>query len=517
MPSPFLQSILNMVVFNGMNIQTSNPIINTIFSAFALLFVNKITEMFSEWNNVLMYRKITSYFFKPNSIIVNGKCCSGMNKYDTFVVVSSTFSDRFRSLFFYIYNNIQNIQTICEVMELKLSNNIHTNADDIFIISQENPFIINQELQIYVKIFINKEKTETTNKTEKKNMENMDIEIVIFSYKSSISILLEFVEKIKTDYLANIEKNRIYSKFIYTLEKTKMDDCILDCWSETEFKTTRSFDNMFFEGKRELVDEIMFFQNNEKWYYEKGIPYTLGIGLCGPPGTGKTSVIKSVAKMLDRHIIVLSLKIIKTRKQLNEFFFEKRYNYENKKNSITFDKKTIIIEDIDCIGDIVKERSIKEAELEQKKLNKKSASETELIKSILENVEDSNSKTCAFLPIPLDEEPITLDDILNLWDGIRETPGRVLIISSNHYDKLDSALIRPGRIDFRLELSYVSHRIISEFYMHFFGKEMDPEKLSKIKENLYTPCEITNIYIKTKHNEHDFMERLMLNERVKTQ
>jgi hypothetical protein len=36
-----------------------------------------------------------------------------------------------------------------------------------------------------------------------------------------------------------------------------------------------------------------------------------------------------------------------------------------------------------------------------------------------------------------EEDPITLDDIFNLWDGIKETPGRILGISSNHYDKLD--------------------------------------------------------------------------------
>jgi len=44
------------------------------------------------------------------------------------------------------------------------------------------------------------------------------------------------------------------------------------------------------------------------------------------------------------------------------------------------------------------------------------------------------------------------DDILNAWDGIIETPGRILIISSNHYEKLDPALVRPGRIDITLEL-----------------------------------------------------------------
>jgi chaperone BCS1 len=246
-----------------------------------------------------------------------------------------------------------------------------------------------------------------------------------------------------------------------------------------------------------------------------GIPYTLGIGLCGPPGTGKTSVIKAISKLLDRHIIVFSLKLIKTRKQLTEFFYEERYNYENKKRSIPFDKKIIVIEDIDCIGDIVKNRELIEDQKQQKKDRKKMEQHNteNIIQTILDNVEDAN-KTCVLPAFPVEDEPITLDDILNLWDGIRETPGRVLIISSNHYEQLDPALIRPGRIDIRLELSYVSHVIISEFYSHFFKKKIDPFKLFQVKEYFYTPCEITNIYITHNRDETQFMERLIQNKRI---
>ena len=45
---------------------------------------------------------------------------------------------------------------------------------------------------------------------------------------------------------------------------------------------------------------------------------------------------------------------------------------------------------------------------------------------------------------------------LNLWDGIRETPGRIIVITSNHYDQLDPALIRPGRIDMTYEFKKVA-------------------------------------------------------------
>lgn len=112
------------------------------------------------------------------------------------------------------------------------------------------------------------------------------------------------------------------------------------------------------------------------------------------------------------------------------------------------------------------------------------------------------------------DEPITLDDILNLWDGIRETPGRIMIITSNHYDKLDPALIRPGRIDISLELSYVSRAIIKEMYVHLFGDTIEDEKLEKIQECFYSPAEIINIYMNEDRNKERFIQRLNKNEHI---
>jgi SpoVK/Ycf46/Vps4 family AAA+-type ATPase len=134
---------------------------------------------------------------------------------------------------------------------------------------------------------------------------------------------------------------------------------------------------------------------------------------------------------------------------------------------------------------------------------------TDVIESICE-INESNNGTININT----EEPITLDDILNLWDGIRETPGRILIISSNHYEKLDPALVRPGRIDITHELSNASHNTISEIYFHLFGKKINNKKLEKIKEFFYSPAELVNIYIDKNKIENDFLERLLKNKKV---
>jgi GTPase SAR1 family protein len=276
------------------------------------------------------------------------------------------------------------------------------------------------------------------------------------------------------------------------------------------------------------MEKVNHFLKNKDWYYNKGIPYSLGIGIHGPPGTGKTSFVKALANYTERNIICISLKLIKTKKQLDNIFFEDRYNGDNKKNSITFDKKIIVFEDIDCIGDIVLDREKKKNKQKSeaslgigRKLNLDEMTMTskvnmgDLLETIAE-MDDLSKKVITTTGVKAlsDDEPITLDDILNLWDGIRETPGRIMIISSNHYNDLDSALKRPGRIDITLELSPASRQVISEIYKHLFEANIDFSILETINDKFYSPAEIINMYMNEEQNAERFIKRLQLNEHV---
>ena len=70
-------------------------------------------------------------------------------------------------------------------------------------------------------------------------------------------------------------------------------------------------------------------------------------------------VYGSNVALFDVQVKTASAKLIKTEKQLDSIFFEERYNIDNKKGSLGFDKKIIVFEDIDCIGDIVLDREKK--------------------------------------------------------------------------------------------------------------------------------------------------------------
>ena len=181
------------------------------------------------------------------------------------------------------------------------------------------------------------------------------------------------------------------------------------------------------------------------------------------------------------------MKLVKTKSQLEGVFFEGRYNTDNKKGSVGFDKKIIVFEDIDCIGDIVMDR-------EKKKLAK--AKQAEQAKQAVKTEENDTLMKTLLQP----DDIITLDDILELWDGIREASGRIMVISSNHYEDLDPALKRPGRIDITLELGYASREVVGRMYRHLVGEEPDPNVLEQIKDRFYTPAEIMNVYMNERRN-----------------
>ena len=523
---------IRMSLFN--KIKTGNVVFDTIITTFSLTFMSYIVKVLYEasfdcdfkFREINIKETLKYWFYKKNMITMSGKKCSSIN-YHCAPIVSSAFGDRFKAVWNEIIENIDTNPSISELKDFltltpnnyyghSAENNDNTNkSNDVFIVSQKTPFVFNAELKIYAltKIF----SEEATNDKEKGTTSKIDnIEIILYSYDSSLTVMKNYIDTMTTRYLETIEKNRNNKRFIYTIAKTKYEESRFECWKESSFETTRAFENMFFERKKEVLEKLDFFLQNKEWYYSKGIPYTIGFGLHGPPGTGKTSFIKSLAKYTNRHIIVLSLKLIKTQRQLQSFFYEDRYNENNKRGSIGFNNKIIVIEDIDAQGDIVLDRSKKKSgvpTIDFTKITEKT-NVGDVIKTIMENEKEEDKKLLSTVMKPVDDEPITLDDILNLWDGIEETSGRILVISSNHYNELDPALTRPGRIDVSVEMNNASREIIAEMYRHLYEKHINKKSLSKVNQYFYSPAEIINLYLMYKNDENAFMSRLIMNKKI---
>lgn len=470
---------------------SNNPLLNIIITSTIFSFVNYLSSFLDEYNIKKFTFEHLKHFFekkKESKIILHGSIITVIGRFDSIPTTTFCCNSKFKSFCHYINNciPIHNIKTIKDVYSFDgIENDYNTNETNYFIVNQSNEFLISKENDIYCKTIINL--SESDDNKDNASYSNEKIIFEIFSYTQPLNVLIDFINSIETQYNDNIENSRKNKTFVYTLQTSDKDACKYDEWNEFKFSTTKNFDNVFFDGKDIFLRKLRFFSNNESWYKKMGVPYTMGIALHGVPGSGKTTLIKCIAKCFNRHIIYINCKLLDTRKKLFQTYFENTYNNKNKKNSIGFNNKIIVFEDIDCMGDIVLDRNFK-----QLKENNTIDNNTNNCNN--NNFFRTNNDSDNLVKLMTNEIPITLDDILNLWDGVRENDGRILIITSNQYHKLDPAIKRPGRIDIELKMDHASIETVNNMSKHFYGKPLPSRK--KVFKKL-TPAEITQLAVQS--------------------
>lgn len=307
------------------------------------------------------------------------------------------------------------------------------------------------------------------------------IEVVLTSSILKVSEIRRWIDEIHSAYVA--EKNNKLGNRIYYFDEIpaepqiQMDVSNRDMparasykwdsmpraltFSMNEFNTSKSFSNVYGNHVDDLKERLDLFLKQPDWYRERGIPHTLGILLSGVPGAGKTSTFKAIIKDTKRHPFVIKLRPYTTQQQLKNLFYNETIvvqNADGQKQTfkIPLNKRIILIEDIGAMTDVVLDRE----------------------------------------KFPLRTQPegdaVTLEFLLNLIDGVLETPGRILGISDNYPENLDRALIRPGRIDVRINFGYVDISYLRDMFTRFFKLTdvqtpvLDPAVLAGI----FTPAEV---------------------------
>lgn len=231
-----------------------------------------------------------------------------------------------------------------------------------------------------------------------------------------------------------------------------------------KLKNRTTFDSIFFSEKSTVMNLVQRLTNGEI--------NKLGLLLYGLPGCGKTSIIKSIANMTSRHIVNIKLSNIKNDDDLFTIFNMEYFAGR----TVPKNKRIYIFEDIDAECKVVYDRS-KQLEIDKTTIDALKSSDDKF--DFKKYLSDKTSKG------------ITLAGILNVLDGIAEINDSIVIMTTNHIEKLDPALIRPGRITLKIHLTSMTSADASAMIKHKYNKQLDMTKHS------ITPAELESVMMQT--------------------
>jgi len=210
----------------------------------------------------------------------------------------------------------------------------------------------------------------------------------------------------------------------------------------------RDFSNVFIpkEQKDLLLNTVESFISNRSWYIKNNIPNHMGILLYGTPGSGKTSIAQALAKHINADLFIVSGDNIMDIDDIIQKVIGQC--------SCSSDKyRVLLIEDIDC-GFVDKRLGY-----------------SELKSTKTDDSDDTKTKA-------------GMASVLNALDGIGAPSNIIYIFTTNHIEKLDPALIRPGRIDLKLNIDYVCLETFIQFCKFHYGENVKIPKTLKIKDGI---------------------------------
>jgi chaperone BCS1 len=183
--------------------------------------------------------------------------------------------------------------------------------------------------------------------------------------------------------------------------------------------------------KERILADVQDFLSSSQWYTDRGIPYRRGYLLHGPPGSGKSSFIQALAGELDYNISLLNLS--------ERGLTDDRLNHLL---SILPPRTLLLLEDVDAAFTSTRRQT------------------------------DADGYRGA---------NVTFSGLLNALDGVASAEERVVFLTTNHVERLDPALVRPGRVDMTVKLGEATRWQVERLWERFYDEEEEEEDNDGVK------------------------------------
>ncbi|XP_061368091.1 AAA-ATPase At5g17760-like [Gastrolobium bilobum] len=230
-------------------------------------------------------------------------------------------------------------------------------------------------------------------------------------------------------------------------------------WDSINLEHPSTFKTLAMESelKNAIMEDLNRFVKRRDFYKKVGRAWKRGYLLYGPPGTGKSSLIAAMANYLRFDIFDLQLGNIVRDSDLRKLLLA------------TANRSILVIEDIDCSVDLPERRH-----------------------------GDGRKQADAQL---------TLSGLLNFIDGLWSSCGdeRIIVFTTNHKERLDPALLRPGRMDMHIHMSYCTYdgfKLLASNYLEISSDHrLFGEIEGLIEETQITPAQVAEELIKSEDAE----------------
>ncbi|CAN0861624.1 Protein HYPER-SENSITIVITY-RELATED 4 [Linum grandiflorum] len=242
-----------------------------------------------------------------------------------------------------------------------------------------------------------------------------------------------------------------------------------EAWNGINLDHPATFDTLAMDAevKNMVLTDLDRFLKRKDYYRKVGKAWKRGYLLYGPPGTGKSSLIAAMANYLHFDIYDLELTQLSRDAELRRLLIA------------TPNRSILVVEDIDCTIDL-KDRS------------------------------DQNSYNGE-----QNQERVSLSGLLNFIDGLWSSCGdeRIIVFTTNHKEKLDPALLRPGRMDVHINLSYCTpcgFRTLASNYLDIKEHKLFPEIEELIMAVKVSPAEVAEQLMRNDESDHEYVFTMLI-------